>query len=91
MSDELVRDQAALPKVAAPSSDVISKSVERPIMELRDVSVAFSGRPAVRDVSFDVATGQVTALIGPSGSGKTTLLRALESAARHRALGKGNR
>jgi phosphate transport system ATP-binding protein len=48
-----------------------------PVMRLRDVAVAFSGRTAVRDVSFDVGTGEITALIGPSGSGKTTLLRAL--------------
>ena len=47
------------------------------VMTLRDVAVAFSGRTAVRDVTFDVAAGEVTALIGPSGSGKTTLLRAL--------------
>jgi len=47
------------------------------VMTLRDVSVAFSGKVAVRDVSFDVPINQVTALIGPSGSGKTTLLRSL--------------
>ena len=47
------------------------------VMTLREVAVAFSGRTAVRDVTFDVAAGEVTALIGPSGSGKTTLLRAL--------------
>ena len=46
-------------------------------MSLRDVSVSFGGRPAVRDVSFDVRAGAITSLIGPSGSGKTTLLRAL--------------
>jgi phosphate transport system ATP-binding protein len=47
------------------------------VMTLADVAVAFSGRVAVRDVTFDVHAGEVTALIGPSGSGKTTLLRAL--------------
>ncbi len=49
----------------------------KPVMTLDDVSVAFAGRKAVRDVSFDVHEGEITALIGPSGSGKTTLLRAL--------------
>jgi phosphate transport system ATP-binding protein len=47
------------------------------VMTLVDVSVTFGGRTAVRDVTFDVHAGEVTALIGPSGSGKTTLLRAL--------------
>jgi phosphate transport system ATP-binding protein len=47
------------------------------VMQLRDVTVSFHGRPAVRDVTLDVPRQQVTALIGPSGSGKTTLLRAL--------------
>jgi phosphate transport system ATP-binding protein len=48
-----------------------------PLMKLEDVTVAFDGRRAVKDVSFDVYAGEVTSLIGPSGSGKTTLLRAL--------------
>ena len=46
-------------------------------MSLRDVAVAFDGRTAVRDATFDVVKNRVTSLIGPSGSGKTTLLRAL--------------
>jgi phosphate transport system ATP-binding protein len=48
-----------------------------PVMRLHNVSVAFGGRVAVRDVCLDFPENQVTALIGPSGSGKTTLLRSL--------------
>ncbi|MFI4979385.1 MAG: ATP-binding cassette domain-containing protein, partial [Nevskiales bacterium] len=33
--------------------------------------------PAVRDLSFDVAEGQLVALLGPSGCGKTTALRCI--------------
>ena len=46
-------------------------------MRLKDAAVAFNGRTAIRDVTFDVPKNAVTALIGPSGSGKTTLLRAI--------------
>lgn len=46
-------------------------------MSLNNVAVAFDGRTAVRDCTFDVVKNRVTSLIGPSGSGKTTLLRAL--------------
>ncbi|MGD0392686.1 MAG: hypothetical protein ABSC41_08580, partial [Acidimicrobiales bacterium] len=31
-----------------------------PVMRLRDVAVAFSGRTAVRDVTFDVQAGEIT-------------------------------
>jgi phosphate transport system ATP-binding protein len=48
-----------------------------PVMELRDVSVTFSGKVAVRDVTYNISKNRVTSMIGPSGSGKTTLLRAL--------------
>jgi phosphate transport system ATP-binding protein len=56
--------------------------VDRPpagdlVMSLQDVTVAFAGRKAVRNVTFDVYPDEITALIGPSGSGKTVLLRSL--------------
>jgi phosphate transport system ATP-binding protein len=47
------------------------------VFELRDVSVAYAGKPAVVDVSMDVYRNRITALIGPSGCGKSTLIRCL--------------
>ncbi len=45
-------------------------------IEVADLTFAYSGEPALRDVSFTLAPGAV-GLLGPNGSGKTTLLRAL--------------
>ena len=45
-------------------------------LDVNGVSYALpDGRPLLRDVSFKVDEGSVTALVGPNGSGKTTLLR----------------
>ena len=47
------------------------------VFKLENVAVAFDGKKAVKEVSYDVRRGRVTSMIGPSGSGKTTLLRSL--------------
>jgi phosphate transport system ATP-binding protein len=53
------------------------KKPREPIFHLEDVKVSYADKPAVRDVSFDIARNEITALIGPSGCGKSTLIRCL--------------
>jgi len=48
-----------------------------PVISLRDVSFYYGAFRAVRDISFDVPTHRITAIIGPSGCGKSTLLRTI--------------
>jgi phosphate transport system ATP-binding protein len=52
-------------------------STKEKVFELKDISVAYAGVEAVRNVSMDVYKNEVTALIGPSGCGKSTLIRTL--------------
>ena len=43
-------------------------------LTLRDLTVERGNRAVVRDVSLEIAEGQVTALLGPNGAGKSTSL-----------------
>jgi len=46
----------------------------RPILEARNLHVAFNGVKAADGVSIAIHDGEFLAIIGPNGSGKTTLL-----------------
>jgi len=56
---------------------LISDASGSPAISLVDVRKQFDGtaRPAVTDLTLDVAEGEIVALVGPSGCGKTTTLK----------------
>ena len=61
--------------MSAPST--IEQATDLPSLTVRNLSKAFGGVKAVRDVSFDLAEGELLALIGPNGAGKSTCFNML--------------
>ena len=51
-----------------------------PLVEMRDIRVAFGGVHAVDGVSVNVFPGEVVALVGGNGAGKSTLIKTLSGA-----------
>ncbi|MEK3709470.1 phosphate ABC transporter ATP-binding protein PstB [Bacillus sp. FSL K6-1005] len=45
------------------------------VLEVKDLSIFYGNKQAVRDVNMKIEKNAVTALIGPSGCGKSTFLR----------------
>ncbi|MBN2004146.1 MAG: phosphate ABC transporter ATP-binding protein [Anaerolineae bacterium] len=48
-----------------------------PVIQIRNLSATYKDRIAIHDVTVDIPSQQITAIIGPSGCGKTTLLRSM--------------
>ena len=76
-----VRTEAALSSTASTGTADESPSASRPdediCISIEDLSLWYGQKQALTNVSLEIATSRVTALIGPSGCGKSTLLRCI--------------
>lgn len=61
-----------------------AQTAPAPVLELKDLHIAFAGQPVVHGVNLSIGSGERVALVGESGSGKSvtalSVLRLLESA-----------
>src|SRR6476659_9952976 len=64
-------------KVFGPKADTVPGSPELCALSRRELLDRTGCTAAVRDVSFDVAPGEMFVVMGLSGSGKSTLVRCL--------------
>ena len=63
------------PDADRPRSGRLARQGGRMSIEVQSISKRFGDAVALDDVSLEVPTGSLTALLGPSGGGKSTLLR----------------
>jgi len=55
------------------------------VLQVQDLNIHYGAFHAVRNVSFDVRSGEIFGLLGPNGAGKTSTLSAVEGLIRPRS------
>ncbi|MEL6609255.1 MAG: ATP-binding cassette domain-containing protein [Pseudomonadota bacterium] len=63
-----------------PTAQELRASGAAPLVEMKDISIAFGGIKAVDSVSVDLYPGEVVGLLGHNGAGKSTLIKVLSGA-----------
>ncbi len=54
-------------------SQNLPRSGDRPVLSAEGLVKAYRGRTVVREVSLEIAAGEIVGLLGPNGAGKTTI------------------
>jgi D-xylose transport system ATP-binding protein len=58
----------------------MEESARTPLVEMKDISLAFGGLKAIDDASIDLYPGEVVGLLGHNGAGKSCLIKVLSGA-----------
>ncbi len=53
--------------------------MSKPILVVKKLRKEYDGKPVVKDISFEVAEGEIFGILGPNGAGKTTTLEMIET------------
>ena len=51
--------------------------MKKPVIEVRDLTVAYKEKPVLWDIDVKIPDGKLVAIVGPNGAGKTTLIKAI--------------
>ena len=62
------------------TAEHIRSETQKPLVELKDISIAFGGIKAVDHASVELFPGEVVGLLGHNGAGKSTLIKILSGA-----------
>ncbi len=83
MNEPTLPTDAAAPPPAVMTAPAVAKAPSAkgvPLVEMKNIKIAFGGVHAVDNVSVDLYPGEVIGLVGGNGAGKSTLIRALSGA-----------
>ena len=72
---------AKVPAAVKPSAPKAAAAPQgKPLVEMKEISIAFGGIKAVDHASIDLFPGEVVGLLGHNGAGKSTLIKVLSGA-----------
>jgi phosphate transport system ATP-binding protein len=78
---EIVADRSSNEREASAREETslsqLQEEAEKPKVEIENLSFFYGRVRALKNISLDIPSSQVTAFIGPSGCGKSTLIRTL--------------